>query len=349
MEAMFRINPLIDPRWPDFLERQPRASVFHSPQWLGALHATYGYLPLAYTTSPPQVPLDNGWVFCEVRSWLTGRRLVSLPFSDHCDPLADNPAELEDIAHTLKEERERRGWDYVEFRPQSLLLGNLPGFDLHQKFYLHKLDLRPTLDQIFGKLCKNSIQRKIQRAERDALAYEEGGSETLVDRFYTLLCHTRHRHGLPPQPRKWFSNLFSFFRDQAIIRLASKDGKPVGATLMLRFKNILAFKYSCGEPEYFKHGTMQLLLWRAIQDAKASGLEELDFGRSDLGNDGLMLYKERWGAVRSETGYFRCSPLDPDPASRRFFAALRSRPAIPSYVPQAVLDAAGRLLYRHFG
>jgi len=347
MKAVFQIDPLTDPRWPVLLQRQPNASVFHSPEWLGALHATYGYLPLAYTTSPPHMPLDNGWVFCEVRSWLTGRRLVSLPFSDHCDPLADNPADLEDIAHTLKEECERQGWDYVEFRPQSLLLGNLPGFDLHQPFYLHKLDLRSTLDQIFKKLCKNSIQRKIRRAERDALGYEEGRTEALIDRFYALLRYTRRRHGLPPQPRKWFSNLFSFFRDRAVIRLASNDGEPIGAILLLRFKNTLVLKYSCGEPEHFKHGTMQLILWRAIQDAKASGLEELDFGRSDFGNDGLMLYKERWGALRSETGYFRCSRVQP--ARHQLLAALRSGTVLPRYVPQGVLDAAGRLLYRHFG
>ena len=347
MKSVFQIDPLTDPRWPVLLQRQPSASVFHSPEWLGALHATYGYLPLAYTTSPPHVPLENGWVFCEIRSWLTGRRLVSLPFSDHCDPLSDNPADFDDITYTLQEECEQQHWDYVEFRPQSLRLGNLPGFERHQAFYLHKLDLRPTVDQIFGKLCKNSIQRKIRRAERDALTYEEGRTEGRIDRFYTLLCQTRQRHHLPPQPKKWFSNLLSFFRDRAIIRLASKDGKPVGAILMLRFKNTLVFKYSCGEPEHFKHGTMQLLLWRAIQDAKASGLEELDFGRSDLGNEGLMLYKERWGAERCETAYFRFSPLHP--ARHRLLTGLRSRPAMPSYVPQGLLNAAGRLLYRHFG
>ena len=94
MTAVFRINPLVDPRWPHLLERHPCASVFHTAEWLGALRATYGYLPMAYTTSPPDAPLTNGWVFCEIDSWLTGRRLVSLPFSDHCEPLADNPADL---------------------------------------------------------------------------------------------------------------------------------------------------------------------------------------------------------------------------------------------------------------
>ena len=125
MKAVFRIDPLTDPRWPDFLERQPRASAFHSPEWLGALHASYGYLPLAYTTSAPQMSLENGWVFCEVRSWLTGRRLVSLPFSDHCDPLTDNPDDFDDIAHTLQEECEQQNWDYVEFRPETLRLARL--------------------------------------------------------------------------------------------------------------------------------------------------------------------------------------------------------------------------------
>jgi lipid II:glycine glycyltransferase (peptidoglycan interpeptide bridge formation enzyme) len=271
-----------------------------------------------------------------------------LPFSDHCDPLADNPSDLAEIANTLKEESKRQKWDRVEFRPDSPLPGRIAGFQLHQPFYLHKLDLRPTLSRIFEKLSEDSIQRKIRRAERDALAYEDGTTESLIDRFYTLLCHTRRRHNLPPQPRKWFSNLFSSFRNQAIIRLASKEGKPVGALLTINFKDTLVYKYSCGEPEYFKHGTMQLLLWRAIKDAKASGMEELDFGRSDFGDDGLMLYKERWGAVRSETGYFRHYPLHPSSPPRRFHN-LQSRLALPSFIPQGFLNTAGRLLYRHFG
>ena len=38
---------------------------------------------IAFTTSRPNQELKNALVFAAVRSWLTGRRLVSLPFSDH--------------------------------------------------------------------------------------------------------------------------------------------------------------------------------------------------------------------------------------------------------------------------
>src|SRR5216110_3070476 len=86
----YTLDPLLDPRWPEFLERHASASIFHSRGWLEALRRTYGYEPIAYTTSPPTVDLANGLVFCRIDSWLTGRRLVSLPFSDHTEPLVDS-------------------------------------------------------------------------------------------------------------------------------------------------------------------------------------------------------------------------------------------------------------------
>ena len=48
-------------------------------------------MAVVYTTSPPSLPLSNGIVLCEINSWLTGRRMVSVPFSDHCEPLLDGP------------------------------------------------------------------------------------------------------------------------------------------------------------------------------------------------------------------------------------------------------------------
>ena len=38
--------------------------------------------------------LQSAIVFCRIRSGFTGARLVSLPFSDHCDPLVASPDDL---------------------------------------------------------------------------------------------------------------------------------------------------------------------------------------------------------------------------------------------------------------
>src|SRR5215475_12096757 len=98
----FEFDPVHDARWKEFVARHPKASVFHSPEWLEALRLTYGYKPVVFTTSPPANELKNGLVCCEINSWLTGRRLVSLPFSDHCAPLFDSREDLHFLVDALK-------------------------------------------------------------------------------------------------------------------------------------------------------------------------------------------------------------------------------------------------------
>jgi hypothetical protein len=88
--SVYRVDPLRDPRWKQFIAKDQRSSIFHTPEWLDALRRTYGYVPVVLTTSPPDVPLRNGIALCSVSSWLTGERLVSLPFSDHCELLVND-------------------------------------------------------------------------------------------------------------------------------------------------------------------------------------------------------------------------------------------------------------------
>ena len=91
----YELDPLHDPRWGALVDSHPRASVFHSTSWLRALQTVYGYEPVVVTTCPPGARLTNGVVFCRIKSWLTGRRVVSLPFSDHCEPLVDTADEFD--------------------------------------------------------------------------------------------------------------------------------------------------------------------------------------------------------------------------------------------------------------
>ena len=90
--------------------------MFHSPEWLRALNHSYGYEPVVLTTTPLGKPLADGIVFCRVHSWLTGRRLVSLPFSDHCDPLVDTTDGLRHLLTALTLEIQAQRHSYMEFQ-----------------------------------------------------------------------------------------------------------------------------------------------------------------------------------------------------------------------------------------
>ena len=272
-----RFEPLTDARWDPFVSRHPRASLFHSSPWLKALNRTYGYEVIGYTTSAPSEELENAMIFCRIESWLTGRRLVSLPFSDHCEPLVDRQDELQVLVTALEEDTRRAKWRYVEVRPLAPMdvATSLHSTNIHYSFF--EIDLRPNLETIFGSLHKDSIQRKIRRAQREKLCYEEGTSDLLLNDFYRLMTHTRRRYLVPPQPRSWFQGLIHYFGDALKIRIARKDGRALAGMLTVRYKDTLVYKYGASDFRYNNLGGMHLLYWTSIQEGKASGLRFFDW------------------------------------------------------------------------
>ncbi|HEX2710856.1 MAG TPA: hypothetical protein VHM88_01345, partial [Candidatus Acidoferrales bacterium] len=149
VRTVYRVDPLKDPRWEVFLQQHSQASVFHTPGWLEALRRTYGYKSVVYTTSPPGTELTNGVAFCRVSSWLTGHRLVSLPFSDHCEPLVSRAEELNEICAALKREVEKENLKYIELRPLGAHPGLEIGFQKGREFYLHVLNLQASEEELF--------------------------------------------------------------------------------------------------------------------------------------------------------------------------------------------------------
>ena len=344
---VYSFEPLRDARWARFVERAPRASVFHTPGWLRALHQTYGFTTVAFTTSPPADELADGVVLARVRSWLTGARLVSLPFSDHCEPLVDDAESLAAICNAVLAYRAEGPWKYVEIRPVSSGFTVPAGFTKAQAYCLHRLDLRPELDVLFRALHKDSIQRKIRRAEREGLVYQAGTTETLVRDLYHLLDLTRRRHRTPLQPLAWFRNLVTSLGDRLCIRVAYRGTTALAAILTITHARTMVYKYGGSDAALHPLGGMPLLFWNAIREARASGTCELDFGRSDADNPGLMTFKDRWGASRSALTYWRAPEGAAVTAGGGWKAEVAGR--VLSALPGPLRRAAGGVLYPHIG
>jgi len=346
------INPLEDVRWEEFLQRHPRASMFHCSAWLSALSRTYGYEPVVYTTSGPGQDLENGIAFCRVDSWLTGCRLVSLPFSDHCELLVDTREDMDVLTAAVERVSAREKLRYIETRPLHPVEMFMPLRRTGVTYTFHQLDLRTDLGSLFRGFHKNSTQRKIRRAEREGLTYREGTTESLLDNFYELLRMTRKRHKLPPQPRAWFANLTDCFGKALKIRVAFRGNQAIAAMLTIQYKDTLVYKYGGCDTRFNNLGCMHLLFWEAIQEAKAAGLRFFDLGRSDADQPGLITFKNRWGATQSVLTYSRYSASE---NSSHLFdlhpAKWKSRAAkyILARLPLNVLSSLSPVLYRHVG
>lgn len=343
---IYRFDPLTDPRWAAFIQ-DCDASVFHTPAWMEALRRTYGYQPTGFTCSPPSEPIDNAIIYCRVYSWLTGRRLVSLPFSDHCQPLATSPEKLSRLIAALIEELRSSSSRYVEIRPHTVAADMESRFELSGSFCSHLLDLSPPIEEIFRGFHKDCVQRKIRRAEREGLKYEVGSSESLLSKFYHLLVMTRRRHGLPAQPLDWFRNLIDCMENRLAIHVALKDDAPVASILTLRHSRTLTYKYGGSDAKLHNLGGMQMLLWKAIQDAKSDGVQQMDMGRSDSHNFGLIEFKKRWGATEADLHYLRYPMTRGASVTREIAMGVAGQ--LLTVAPPRLLTLAARLAYKHLG
>jgi lipid II:glycine glycyltransferase (peptidoglycan interpeptide bridge formation enzyme) len=220
------------------------------------------------------------------------------------------------------------------------------GFRPSKRYYFHTIDLRPQEDELFRRCHKDSVQRRIRRAERAGLIEKSGRSGALLKDFYDLLGLTRARHGLPPHPYEWFQNLIECLSDALDIRLAYKQKTPVAAILTLRFREIVVYKYGCSDARYKNLGATPLLLWRAITEAKSTGAQEFDLGRSEESDKGLIAFKNHWTQHSTLLVYWRY----PGPVSLKSEAwRVGMAKRVFGLMPKGMLAAAGRMIYRHIG
>ena len=321
--------------------------MFHSPAWLDAVYRTYDYRPVVLTTCDANQELDNGLVFCRVESWLTGRRLVSFPFSDHCEPLVRFPADLQDLLSGFEERGRIDDYSHVEVRPAFPLAVRQGSWGTSDHFFLHRLDLRRGAGAVFREFHRDCIQRRIRHAERSGITIRAGRDAEILKDFYGLVVETRRRHGLLPQPMLWFTNVMKCMGEAALIHCAYREGQPIAAILTLQYGRTLYYKYGASVARLHRLGAMPYILWQAIQLAIGRGLEELDLGRSDCDSPGLVTFKDRWSAVRSTSAYLR-SPVNAPPPTAGTVWIHRLLPVACKYAPANCLAALGAASYRHF-
>jgi hypothetical protein len=150
------VNPLDIPDWDEQILRFPGYSFFHCSAWARVLSESYGYKPLYFTIFNDKA-ISACLPMMEVNSIITGKRGVSLPFSDYCEPLAQSGNEFYELFAGAVKYGEAHGWKYLELRGGSSFLNGKPA----SAMYLgHTLDLtgrsQPAtcnLQQVVSVLC----------------------------------------------------------------------------------------------------------------------------------------------------------------------------------------------------
>jgi hypothetical protein len=297
-----RADPLGDPRWDERLGACPSASFFHSASWARILRNTYGFTP-SYFLSEGQGRMESLLPVMEVDSWLTGRRGVSLPFTDECAPIArdsDSFGRLFDAAVSFG--RSRR-WKYLEIRGGSEFL---PRAQASASFYGHSLGLGAGEAQLFSGLDP-SVRTAIRKANQSALTFEFSWDLEGVLAYYGLHCASRKRLGAPPQPFRFFAEICREVIEQrrGWVILARRDGVPIAGGVFLHFGRTVIYKFGASDKAFQDLRPNNLVMWEAIKRSAAEGFATFDFGRTSISNEGLRRYKQSWGTIERRINYVK--------------------------------------------
>ena len=197
------VDPLEIDNWNELIRDLPGSSFFHTRQWAEVLHNTYKYLPF-YFVSRNKNSLNSVIPLMEINSIITGKRGVSLPFTDTC-AIAGRLASASRLPESITALAKERKWKYMEFRA-DLPLDTSPAPS--SSFYEHIVNLESDSDRMF-KSFRSSTRRNIKRAEQELTTDIHNTSESL-EAYYHLHCLTRKRQGVPPQPFRFFENIFKY-------------------------------------------------------------------------------------------------------------------------------------------
>lgn len=340
------VDPIEDPTWVEFLNRCPGAEIFHHPRWLRLIRDQYGYELSACVVRGTDGEIEAGIPVALIASRLTGRRLVSIPFSDTCSPLlaaAASPGVGEALSRALVAEAERMGLGLAVHAP-------LPGvapetIDTH--FVRHELPLGPDLALVEAGFSKSRVKRNVKKARKEGLVVEFSREQAAIDEFYALHLLTRRKLGVPTQPKQFirrFEDLFD--AGLGFVATVRDEGAPIAAGVFLSYNGTLTYKYGASNPRALAKRPNNLLHAEAIRWGCEQGMEIYDLGRTDLDNDGLRTFKSNWGAEELPLSYTYLRMPVPDGEEGRLD---RVSAALIRRSPVAVGRLAGELLYRHYG
>ena len=337
------LDPFGGDQWNHLVSAHPGGTFFHSSNWARVLQQSYAHQPhylAEMTGETPRALLP----ILEVNSSWTGRRGVSLPFSDDCALLRfgnANGSRL--IDHALNIGRER-GWKYLEFR------GEIEGdpTPLSWKSYLgHEIDLTVGVNALFDGL-ESRVRRAIRKAEKAGLTTRLLDDLEATQVFYGLHCRTRRKHGVPPQPFFFFQHLCEHVLrvGKGFIIAAEHNGKVVAASVFVHYGRSAIYKFGASDPSSLGLRPNTLVMWEAIKWYSTNGYSTFSMGRTAPGNEGLRFFKCGFGAKETPINYYRYN------FDRKTFVAGNDEKVsmvnkFLTVAPLPVLRIIGRVLYPH--
>ena len=346
------IDPSKDERWDEFVGNHSEGTVFHLSNWARVLQKTYGYVPYYFIVEDSDKKIKAGCPFFLIKSWLTGNRLVCLPFTDSCFPLVTSDEDIGTLLHAALQVGREKKASYIEVRssPKEGTLKSLH-LSIHNYYETFILQLSQGIESIRRSLSPMVIRYAVKRIEKSPVKIRTTESEKDMNQFYELNLSTRRKHGVPSQPYELFKNIWKeiILKKLGILLFAEYHKSPIAGSLFFVYKGTIHYKFNASNADYLKCRPNHLLLWHTIQQSCYNGLKYLDLGRASPDNQGLIRFKRLWGANEIELPYYYWPTVKGITSTEEKDVKYRMITSVMRRMPTTISRVAGKLLYKHLG
>lgn len=308
-------------RWNRFIHEMKPDHFGFTWAWKEIIEHTFGH-SAHYYVALRENEIDGVLPLFQVKSFLFGSALISIPYLNAGGILAKSPAAFEALlkkAHELKEELHVR---YVEFRAreENNLYRNENGFPLSLRTHkvAMQLPLPDTEEKLFQSFDKK-LRSQIRRPTKDGVTASTT-SPSPVEEFYAVFSENMRDLGTPVYPKRLWEEIRRALPEATFI-IASHQGKPIAAGVIIPFEGTIEIPWASSLRASNRLSPNMLLYWEALRSSVTKGCKTFDFGRSSR-DSSTFRFKSQWGAQPKTLHWYYIGGAtdvpDVNPKSRKF-------------------------------
>jgi serine/alanine adding enzyme len=345
------VDPTRDKRWDAFISSHPESTIFHHSAWARVLIDNYQCRPAYYILENERGEISAAAPSWWIKSPLTGKRLVCLPHSELCFPLAYTDKDLGELIARMREEVDGVRRSYLEIRGWGRL-GTPAQFGLkeHPYFLTHVIDLDGDLQEVRTRMDRNG-RYNLRYAEKIPISIRMGQDEGDLREFHRLNTDTRKKHNLLPQPYRFFQSIYQhlIIPGHGYLLLAELSGKVIAANMYFCFKDTITHEFNAQDQNYFEYRPNYLLIWKAIERACQESYRYYNFGRTQPENQQLAKFKRQWGSKETTLTYYYYPTIRGINSISQSSLVYRAYTTINKQLPDSMLKFIGDVVYKHMG
>lgn len=340
--------------WNSYLDADERATVYHTLEWRSVLEDAF-HFETAYTiclNSRGEAVAILPIAF--VKSWITGKRVISLPFSQYGGLLLRDAEALPCIVSHLRTYLDR-GFEYVRLRTRERF-DLLASLGLKSSDYYSRCVIPLTgrsVEDIWRGMDRKSVRWAIEASSRQGiLTYPcEGGSD--VNRLNELMLQTCKKHGIPPYSPRLFIAICNLLLPKKLAKIfvARLAEKIVAVLVLFTMNKESIYAYNFSDMKYLKLRSNNALIWAAIKWSVDNDMRRFDMGISSPEDGQLLGFKMRWGATHDKVHEYLLARGDKviSPDRRGSLKYKSATFAWRFLMPSIIASKIGPPLLSHFG